>query len=235
MGSKSLWATCKTCSKQISTSAPMCPLCGARQARYRWVKWLGVGIVVLAVAGAVTRGHESASRDTQTAKPNQLSSESSVAVRLPDQQQRFLAVAKDYAERFASAKNELQQSVLRRERGVSLMDALGSQRTMAGWVGTIVSLQTNTQGRAILSVRLSQNVEISTYNNALSDVAYNTLIDQGTPLFDALLSMSVGDKVAVSGTFFPSDSDWITETSFTIRGSMTDPAFLVRFHTISKQ
>ena len=235
MGSKSVWTDCKTCSKKISVSARTCPHCGAQQSKYRFLKWFAVGAVVLAVLGAIVGGREHSSQEAQPVQWNQVPSANSAVVELPEQQQRFLAITKDFAERFASAKNELQQSVLRRERSVALRDTLDSQRTISGWTGTIRALRTNTEGRAILTVRLSQNTEITTHNNAFSDLLDNTLIDQGTPLFNALMNMSVGDKVAVSGSFIPSDDDWIGETSVTIRGSMTDPAFLVRFQVVSKQ
>ncbi|MNF12751.1 hypothetical protein D3C80_2143530 [compost metagenome] len=62
-----------------------------------------------------------------------------------------------------------------------------------------------------------------------------TLIDKGTPLYSALLTMSVGDAVTVSGGFLPSEEDGVKETSLTIRGSMSDPEFLFRFNDISKQ
>ncbi len=154
---------------------------------------------------------------------------------LPEQQSRFLTVAAEYSDRFKSAANELQQSLLRDERRTALVEALGSQHSVSGWVGTIKRLETNSEGKAILAVSLTQNAEIATWNNALSDIVDSTLIAKGTPLYKALLNMSVGDSVAVSGSFLPSTDDGVKETSLTIRGSMTEPEFLFRFQNVSKQ
>ncbi|MQW55656.1 hypothetical protein [Sinorhizobium meliloti] len=154
---------------------------------------------------------------------------------LPEEQSRFLAVTAEFSDRFGLATNELQQSVQRDERRAALVEALGSRRSVAGWLGSIRQLETNSDGNAILAVRLSPNTEIATWNNALSDIADGTLIKKGTPLYSRLLNMSVGDTVAVSGNFFPSDADGVKETSLTIRGSMNEPEFLFHFQDVSKQ
>lgn len=154
---------------------------------------------------------------------------------LPANQRDFLAVAIDYRERFRSAANELQQSALRDERRASFKKALGSRLTVEHWIGTLRKLETNSEGKAIVTVRLVPRIDLLTWNNGLSDAMHHTMIDQGTPLYAALMNMSIGDPVIVSGSFLPSDEDGVRETSMTIDGSMTAPEFLFHFTTISKQ
>lgn len=154
---------------------------------------------------------------------------------LPANQRDFLAVAIDYRERFRSAANELQQSALRDERRAAFKKALGSRLTVEHWIGTLRKLETNSEGKAIVTVRLAPGVDLLTWNNSLSDTMHQTMIDQGTPLYAALMNMSVGDPVIVSGSFLESDEDGVWETSMTIDGSMTAPEFLFRFTTISKR
>jgi len=240
MGSDSLWTACKTCSKQISVSAKSCPHCGARRSRFGWIKWIGGGVAGVVILAGIAAQDKSAQDKTQAARQAPLASVAPgrslpEQPRLPEQQSRFLAVTAEYSDRFASASNELQESVLRDERRSALVNALGSQRSVAGWRGTITRLETNTEGKAILSVRLSPNTDIGTWNNALSDLMDDTLIEKGSPLYKVLLAMSVGDAVTVSGSFLPSDEDGMKETSLTIRGAMSDPEFLFHFHDISKQ
>jgi hypothetical protein len=220
----------------MSISARACPHCGARRSRFRLVKWIGGGVIAISVLAAIAGQDEPLQNQTKTVTEVSPSlTVSSGALALPDQQNRFLTVTADYGERFESSANELQQSVLRDERRSALVKALGSQRSVNGWLGTIRRLETNSEGKAILAVQLSSNTDIMTWNNALSDILDETLIDKGTPVYRALLKMSVGDPVAVSGSFFPSSKDGVQETSVTIRGSMTNPEFLFRFHDISKQ
>lgn len=232
MGSDSLWTDCKTCRKQISVSAKACPHCGARRSRIGIIKWIGGGVAAVVILAGIAGQDESAQNKVKAATP---AASVTPDASLPEQQRRFLAVTAEYRDRFASASNELQQSMLRDERRSALVGALGSQRSIAGWRGTISRLETNTEGKAILAVRLSPNTHVGTWNNAISDIMDGTLIEKGTPIYTALLTMSVGDAVTVSGSFLPSDEDGVKEASLTIRGAMSDPEFLFRFHDISKQ
>ncbi|OWV85774.1 hypothetical protein [Rhizobium sp. R693] len=202
------------------------------------IKWIGGGVAVVVILAGIAGQDKSTQDKTGAASQTPLASVAPGGTEqpsLPEQQSRLLAVTAEYSDRFASASNELQQSVLRDERRSALVKALGSQRSVAGWRGKITRLETNTEGKAILSVRLSPNTDIGTWNNALSDIMDGTLIEKGTPLYTALLTMSVGDAVTVSGSFLPSDEDGMKETSLTIRGAMSDPEFLFHFNDISKQ
>lgn len=96
-------------------------------------------------------------------------------------------------------------------------------------------LETNSEGKAAITVRLEQDVDLQTWNNELSDAVHTTMIDKGTPLYAILMHMSVGEKVKVSGNFIRDEADGIFENSITIRGAMTAPEFLFRFTEISKQ
>lgn len=235
MGSDSLWADCGTCGKQISISARSCPHCGARRSRFGIGKWIGGGVIAIFVLAVIAGPDTSERRQTDTSKTEPSIAAAATASSLPEQQSRFLSITAGYSDRFRSAANELQQSALRDERRVALVKALGSQHGVNGWIGTISRLETTSDGKAILAVRLSPNTEIATWNNGLSDIVDATLIDKGTPLYNALLTMSVGDTVAVSGSLYPSDADGVKETSLTIRGSMSEPEFLFHFQDVSKQ
>lgn len=151
---------------------------------------------------------------------------------MPEDQLRFIGVVTEYVSGFKAAKNELQQSAMRDQRKEGILSTLGGY-SVSSWVGTINQLETNTEGKAILSVRISPDIEIKTWNNALSDMASNTLIEKGTPVFSSLFNLSSGQRVKFSGSFFPSETDFIEETSMTIDGSMRDPEFLFRFKSVT--
>jgi len=231
MQSKSLWIACKSCGKQISIDAKVCPDCGKRRSRYKAIKWLGGGLLAIVVIAAIA----SPKKSTDKADSTRHTSSPQTALALPISQKNFISAVDEFSQRFRSTANELQQSSLRDERRVALMSSLDSSLTVKGWKGTLTRLETNTDGHAIISVRLSPAVEVVTWNNALSDLVDHTMIKKGTPLYGQLSKMTIGDAVEISGSFLRSEQDGIRETSLTIRGAMTDPEFLFHFSDISKQ
>lgn len=235
MKSKSLWTACGTCQKQISVDAQSCPHCGARRKRFSALKWAGGGLLVLIAIGAIAGGSKPSGKSDSTSRTEMAAIGDHAKAALPANQRDFLAVVADYKERFRSASNELQQSALRDERRAALLRALASRLTVENWTGTLRKLETNSEGKAIVTVRLAAGVDVLTWNNALSDAMHETMIEKGTPLYAALLNMAVGDPVIVSGSFIPSNEDGAWENSMTIDGSMTAPEFLFHFTAITKQ
>jgi hypothetical protein len=107
-------------------------------------------------------------------------------------------------------------------------------QSASGWVGKISELTSNGDGKGVVSIELAPNVHFSTWNNALSDIGDNTLIDPNSSLFKSLSTMKKGDVVRFSGRFSSSKTDCVREKSLTLAGSMTDPAFTMRFTSVGK-
>lgn len=141
---------------------------------------------------------------------------------------------KDYKTRFGAATNELQESALELERVDSVAKLLGSGLPVQNWIGKITSLETNTQGKAAITVELSPEVSLLTWNNMLGDMAYPTMINVGTPVYKSLMNMAVGDKIIISGSFVVTNERKILEGSMTIAGAMKSPEFLFQFNEVSK-
>jgi hypothetical protein len=160
---------------------------------------------------------------------------SAVPLNTPKSQSAFVDIVEGYSSQFPAAKNELQESAMRDERRSSILRALGSDLSVDNWIGTITSLETNTEGKGIVSIKVSPNVVLKTWNNAISDIVHNTLIEKNSSSYNALLNLAAGDIVVFSGSFFSSDEDGIYETSVTISGSMQEPEFLFKFNKIEKQ
>ena len=231
MSSEKLFMKCNTCGKEVSTSAKSCPQCGAKLKKLSIIQWVGIVFLSLIVIGAINSPDE----DSQKAQENSVKkvlSESEInttKVLKPENEIRFIGVVEKYAKSFRTTKNELQQSTLRDHRKQELSKI---NTKVVSWVGTINQLSTNSEGKAILSVRISPYTEIKTWNNALSGIMANTLIEKGTSLYKVLTTLSTGQKVKFSGSFFPSADDFIEETSMTIQGSMQNPEFLFKFESI---
>jgi len=149
----------------------------------------------------------------------------------PYEQKRFEDFFPEYARQFDMAQNELQESVTRVNRKKALGELkIGPQ--VNGWIGTVKDLGTNSDGDAYISIRLNESITVQTYNNALSDLLSSTLIPMGSSLYQKLLYMSKGQKVRFSGSFLYGKDDYYEESSITIRGSMKQPDFIMRFSSI---
>ena len=173
-------------------------------------------------------------KTSQTPRPpssTDANSQSSPEHRFPDRQAEFIIEIEEFADAFSGAKNELQESALRKQRADSIAQLLG-ERSVIDWVGEINKLETTSDGKAILYLRISPQILIATWNNALSDIMDETLIPKEHQAYRTLFNLQQGDWVKFSGSFVPSAEDFIRETSLTIRGSMKSPEFLFRFNSI---
>lgn len=83
---------------------------------------------------------------------------------------------------YEGAANDLAKGGVRRQRARAICDAVASP-TIKGWTGTVANLSTNGDGLGVLEVKLSDQLTVKTFNNALSDTGSNTLIDPDSPIF----------------------------------------------------
>jgi len=229
MGSENLFVKCSACGERVSKSSKICPHCGKKN-KNNIIQWFVITLVVLFFIGMFSDPVDSTSAQVSESAVEDIS-KSKIEIDTPKNQKQFINTVEKYIDRFNSAKNELQQSSLRDQRRKEISKSIDSMR-ITSWVGTINQLSTNSEGKAILSVRISPNISIKTWNNALSDIMANTLIEKGTSVYEKLLPLSIGRKIKFSGSFFPSESDSVQETSVTIRGSITSPEFLFKFYSI---
>jgi hypothetical protein len=151
----------------------------------------------------------------------------------PSDQARFTTVVVSARASYKSAPNELAAGGIRSARQQAICGIVIDQ-SASDWVGKVTKLTSNGDGKGVISISLAPNVQVSTWNNGLSDSGDRTLIDPTSSLFKALATMRVGDAVRFSGRFSASKTDCVGEQSVTLQGSMTDPAFTMRFTSIRK-
>ena len=152
---------------------------------------------------------------------------------LPSDQARFIAAITQARSQFTSAPNELAAGGIRNTRQQAICSALQGQ-SASGWIGKVAYLSTNGDGKGVITLELAPGLQVSTWNNALSDYSDKTLIDPDTQFFKSLVAMKRGDPVRFSGSFFPSNLDCVGEQSVTLAGSMKNPVFTMRFSSIRK-
>jgi hypothetical protein len=155
------------------------------------------------------------------------------ALPTPSDQARFTSAVVAARTSYRSAPNELAAGGIRNGRQQAICNAVTNQ-SATDWVGKIAKLTSNGDGKGVIAVELAPGVHVSTWNNALSDIGDHTLIDPNSSLFKSLSAMKTGDLVKFSGRFSPSNTDCVREMSVTLGGSMTDPAFAMRFTSVSK-
>ena len=235
MASESLFKKCKKCGKDISKTAKSCPQCGDKKKKMTVFHWVGVVLLGSVLIGTLDPLEGQTSSPTEgdlEASPTHIN-ERSVAAQSQEEQRRFVKIASYYAEKFRNSKNELQESRVREQRREAIASNLYS-RSISSWVGKISQLETNTVGKAILSVQIAPDVDIQTWNNAFSDLAANTLIEKDSQVYNSLIDLSNGQYVKFSGSFLSSERDFVKEASVTIRGSLTNPEFLFKFSSVEK-
>jgi hypothetical protein len=229
MKSESLFVKCKSCGKDIASSASACPNCGAKQKKLKTIHWVGIIIGILFLIGIFASPNDSQNANTGSSDlPEKKSTQTKNAISKPTEQELFENMITKYIEKYKMAKNELQKSALRADRMEDIRKNL-SEMSVDNWVGRINDLSTNSEGKAILSIRITPNIDIKTWNNSLSDFSSNTLIEKDSQLYRQLMDLEKGTYVTFSGSFFSSEYDYIQETSLTEDGSMTSPEFLMKF------
>jgi len=150
------------------------------------------------------------------------------SVTVSDFQKGFIETVQDYSAQYEAAPNELKKSSVAKKRIDAFAKLKGDPRKVVGWYGTIEKLGTNGDGDAYLTIRmLVDNVTVSTWNNSLSDSRSNTLIKNGTALYDDLSEMSEGNVVMFSGAIGQAKN--LTE-----KGKLVEPDFLFKFTKIEK-
>jgi len=132
------------------------------------------------------------------------------------------------------AENDMQRGGIKATRDEGICRVLVPVNFRAqDWIGTVTKVDSNSDGKGVLAVSISKDVRLQTWNNDLSDIDDNTLIQPRTELFQTASLLKVGQLVSFSGSFIPEREDCIEESSMTLRGKLDDPEFVFRFSSVS--
>lgn len=150
---------------------------------------------------------------------------------LSAEQQAFVNAVDVSRKMYQGAPNDMAKGAARSERK-QLIDAALRSYMVSGWIGRVYALSSNSDGKGVLALRIGPEMYLKTWNNAVSDIGDQTLIDQSSSVFRAASRMTPGDVARFSGEFFKSDVDTVREASLSIGGSMMRPEFIFRFTDI---
>ena len=135
-----------------------------------------------------------------------------------------------------SAETDLQRGNVLNVRSDAMCESV-PDGAVTDWIGTVKTVDANGEGKAIVTVAIDDDIEIGTWNNALSDIVDNTLVEQGTPLYDAALALAPGDTVRFSGTLKSgtdgNDTCYYT-SNLTEAMSIDSPDYIITFSELKK-
>ena len=165
---------------------------------------------------------------------------------MPEIQQQFMNGLAEYAAKYQASPNAVQKYLLRQKRQQFLAEQL-RDRVFTEWIGRIRTLHTTGNGKAYLEIELAivppenatENktaqkfrVTMGTWNNAYTDLDYDTLILPGTSLHSWLANFNEGQWVFFSGNSFAGDEDYLKEASPTETEAMLSPQFILKFELL---
>ena len=165
---------------------------------------------------------------------------------MPEIQQQFMNGLAEYAAKYHASPNAVQKFLLRQKRQQFLAEQL-KDRVLTKWIGRIRTLHTTGNGKAYLEIELAMvppenatenktapefRVTMGTWNNAYTDLDYDTLILPGTSLHSWMANFNEGQWVFFSGNSFAGDEDYLKEASPTETEAMLSPQFILKFELL---
>lgn len=149
----------------------------------------------------------------------------------PPVQAAFLAAFAQGTNAYQTAGNDLQKAKAITDRDAAMCAAFGGG-AVSEWTGKIQDIGANGDGFATVEIRISEDVQVKTWNNAFSDASDGTLIQPPSAMYDALVGMKEGQTVIFSGEFVPDTSSCLKGSNMTRTFYAVDPDLLFRFSAI---
>ena len=196
------------------------------------MKWIGGIFAVLIVIGIFVGDEDSGSSNSTNNNSSSPASISLVAKLRPQPQVKFVTIIQSGQDEIKSAENDMQKGGIKAKRDGKICKLLVSKR-VTDWTGTVKEGSSNSDGKGVLSVTIANNIDVTTWNNAFSDLGADTLIEPGTSLFNSASNLKKKQEVKFSGQFLSVDEGCIGEQSMFLDSKIKKPDFTFRFLSIS--
>ena len=167
---------------------------------------------------------------------------------VPEKQQKFMKNLAKFALQYKTSPNSVEKFLLRQTRQ-EFLAVQSKERIFNEWIGRIIKLRTTKNGKAYLVIELAEftsgeenksqilpmfRVTMGTWNNAYTDLDYNTLILPGSTMHNWLANFRLCEWVVFSGKSFAGDEDFLKEASPTQTEAMLSPQFILKFDYLDK-
>ncbi|SEQ64719.1 hypothetical protein SAMN05216522_10522 [Rosenbergiella nectarea] len=151
----------------------------------------------------------------------------------PTVEKDFVSIVKDAQDKAKSAENDMQLGGIKAQRD-ALVCSVVQDKHVNEWIGKVDTMSSNSDGKGVVSISLSEDINVKTWNNDISDYGDHTLITPGSELFETASQLKEGDIVRFSGKFISDSQNCIRESSLGIRGKVTEPEYIFQFNSIAK-
>jgi hypothetical protein len=167
--------------------------------------------------------------NTSPAEPTQINA----APTLPPLESKFIDIVSAAQSQSTQTENDMQKGGVKAARDSQLCATIKTL-DIDGWIGTISDINSNSDGKGVLSVEIAPNVDLKTWNNSFSDIGDQTLIEPNSTVFQIASVMHKGDLVEIGGKFYSgTDSDCLKEGSLSLNGKLQHPEFIFKFSSIA--
>jgi hypothetical protein len=157
----------------------------------------------------------------------------SAPIVLPADEAQLVSIVSAAQQESKNVENDMQRGGVKHRRDQAICTGMASL-AVTDWVGTVDQVDSNSDGKGVLAISIAPDISVKTWNNELSDIGSDTLLEPGTAVFEAASAMKQGQLVDFSGTFFrSSDGDCLNEGSMTLQGKVESPEFIFRFSRVS--
>jgi len=155
------------------------------------------------------------------------------ALVIPEGESQFISIVSAAQSQSRQVQNDMQRGGVKATRDSALCRQMAFG-VVSDWVGTVSKVDSNSDGKGVFYVNIAPDIGVKTWNNAISDIEDDTLIEPGSPVFNAASAMKPGQAIVFSGTFLRgSEGDCIKESSLTLQGKVESPDFIFRFSNIA--
>jgi hypothetical protein len=205
-----------------------------------------VGVVAIAVSSPSDTGTGTSTAiseaEATTAKSSAADPKKAAAAKKPaaepaapklSVEDKFIRLVEQARDNADNADNAFRKRLALTNRNTAICKLLKTKRVQ-NWTGEVKTLDTNGDGLGVLEIEIADDIKVSTWNNALSDLADDTLIKKSSSVFEAMASLAEGDQVTFSGKLIRDTENCIGEQSITDDGSTQTPTFTMRFSKLAK-
>ena len=160
----------------VSSKSALPPASASRSSTKRST-WLKIGfLAILVVIVLVVIAHKGPSANS---------------IVLPPLEANFVSIVAKAQNDSRQTDNDMQKGGVKAKRDTALCNAMTSLQVQ-DWIGTVQSINSNSDGKGVLEILIAPDVVVKTWNNAVSDILSHTLIEPGSPVFESASAMKHG-------------------------------------------
>lgn len=192
------------------------------------IKIYGLGFIITIFIAGIIANKQEGSALTETTQTTAVKN-----LEIPAREADFISIVAEAQQASKGAGNDMQRGGFKANREKKLCQTMTSLH-VTNWIGRVNTITANSDGKGVLAIEVAEDITVKTWNNSLSDIDSNTLIEPGTKLFSTASTFKEGQMVKFSGTLLKgSAGNCLQESSLSLSGKLSDPEFIFRFSEVA--